>query len=232
MLLHCSNCLSDVFSPVKRGDYILCSNCGWVLDSPWGAGGRLETMPSIFPEDRKAEDRAHQAFATAIQDWLPIIRSDPEPRIYYIESPDADLRAMRPTEVDQLLAQGEGQCIEFKTSFGEEREALESICSFLNADGGHVLLGVRDDREIVGVTLGAKKLEELAAKIKRLFDPQAEVAIHKVEMNDKTVVVLAVPDGHRRNVYFLDGRAWIRVGSTNTKMTAHQIQARYLEPRE
>ena len=35
-----------------------------------------------------------------------------------------------------MVAQGEGQRIEFKTSLAEENEAIISLCAFAHADGG------------------------------------------------------------------------------------------------
>ena len=55
----------------------------------------------------------------------------------------------------QLLSKiesGEGQHVEFKTSFAEQNEAIKSLCAFTQADGGSVFFGVNDYGDIVGVT--------------------------------------------------------------------------------
>lgn len=50
-----------------------------------------------------------------------------------------------------LTKQGEGNQIEYKTCREEVSESLyETVCSFLNHTGGHILMGVTDDGEIVG----------------------------------------------------------------------------------
>lgn len=59
---------------------------------------------------------------------------------------------------------GEGTTIEYKTCTEHISESLyETVCSFLNHSGGQVLVGVRDNGEIIGVN--AKKAETLKANI-------------------------------------------------------------------
>ena len=48
-------------------------------------------------------------------------------------------------DVQSLIALGESQTLEFKTSF--ERETIETLVAFANARGGVVIVGVADDAE-------------------------------------------------------------------------------------
>lgn len=52
---------------------------------------------------------------------------------------------MTKREISALLAQGESDSIEFKRSTGEMKEAMQTLCAFLNGSGGMVLFGVRPD---------------------------------------------------------------------------------------
>src|SRR5882757_8962396 len=55
-------------------------------------------------------------------------------------------------KVNELLKQGEGIEIEFKTArFDLNKDVFDSICGFLNRKGGHLLFGVNDNREVEGV---------------------------------------------------------------------------------
>lgn len=54
--------------------------------------------------------------------------------------------------ISQILAKGEGVAVEFKKAKNKLHESLfETICAFLNRNGGVVLLGVHDDKSIEGV---------------------------------------------------------------------------------
>lgn len=71
-------------------------------------------------------------------------------------------RRFKPVELDLALKQGEGQTIEFKSSFdydvkeGKQNpylqaEVLATIVAFLNSDGGTVFIGVDDTGAIRGI---------------------------------------------------------------------------------
>jgi ATP-dependent DNA helicase RecG len=44
--------------------------------------------------------------------------------------------------IDEIVAQGEGQHVEFKTSFNED--VIETLVAFANAKGGKVVVGISD----------------------------------------------------------------------------------------
>ena len=64
----------------------------------------------------------------------------------------------------KLSQKGEGTQIEYKTCTEQVSESLyETVCSFLNHSGGQILVGVKDDGEIIGVN--PDKAEKLKANI-------------------------------------------------------------------
>jgi len=63
---------------------------------------------------------------------------------------------MTPDRIKQLLAQGEGLTIEYKNCVNElSNSVFETVCSFSNRYGGHLILGVADDGSLVGVNKNA-----------------------------------------------------------------------------
>ncbi len=64
----------------------------------------------------------------------------------------------RPLDIAELIAAGESQTVEFKTSF--DRETIETLVAFANAQGGRVLIGVTDRGAIAGVTIGKETLNQ------------------------------------------------------------------------
>jgi ATP-dependent DNA helicase RecG len=59
---------------------------------------------------------------------------------------------MTSEQIKKLLAAGEGLTVEFKECVNElNNTVFETVCSFSNRYGGHLLLGVRDDGEVIGV---------------------------------------------------------------------------------
>ncbi len=55
-------------------------------------------------------------------------------------------------QIDSILQQGEGISVEYKRCSRQLPESFfETVCAFLNRDGGTILLGVTDDKIIEGV---------------------------------------------------------------------------------
>ena len=60
---------------------------------------------------------------------------------------------MRLNEVEKLVRKGESEVLEFKTSTANVKSAFETICAFLNAKGGTVLIGINNNGRIIGQTV-------------------------------------------------------------------------------
>ena len=120
--------------------------------------------------------------------------------------------SIRKTAIKNLLAQGEGLQIEFKTCRDTlNRDLFESVCAFLNRFGGDVLLGVRDDGEVVGVAPDAvERLKNdfvTALNNPQKINPPFYLTIDAVEIERKTVLHVFVPESsqvHRCNGHIFD----------------------------
>jgi ATP-dependent DNA helicase RecG len=65
---------------------------------------------------------------------------------------------MTPEGLRKLLSQGEGWDMEFKECVDAlSNSVFETVCSFSNRHGGHLLLGVDDDGRVLGVNRNAAK---------------------------------------------------------------------------
>lgn len=96
--------------------------------------------------------------------------------------------------IQSLIAQGESETLELKRSTAELKRAGETLCAFLNGEGGKVLIGVAPDGKLVGQDVADITLRDIAAMLGR-FEPPARVEMSRVEVgNGRQVVVLeAVP---------------------------------------
>ena len=64
--------------------------------------------------------------------------------------------------IEKLVKNGEGPCLEFKRSTGELKEALQTLCAFLNGDGGLVVVGVSPKGSIDGQQVSDKTLRDIS----------------------------------------------------------------------
>lgn len=127
--------------------------------------------------------------------------------------------------VDQFIKlsqEGEGTRIEYKTCTEQISESLyESVCSFLNHSGGHILVGVKNDGEITGVNpdkAGMLKANIITSlKNQKQFLPCPYFTPQILEVKGKVVLLLDIPCGHY--VYRYNGRYWDRNGDADIDVT-------------
>jgi ATP-dependent DNA helicase recG len=68
-------------------------------------------------------------------------------------------------EIKHLIQNGEKIDVEFKKSKNAlTKDVFDTVCSFNNRNGGHILLDVNDKREIVGVSKD-KVIKEFTTEI-------------------------------------------------------------------
>lgn len=125
--------------------------------------------------------------------------------------------------ISELLRDDETENVEFKTSLSEMDEILKTISAFSNKRGGTILVGVTNDRNVVGVDIGRNTLERLANNIRRETDPQIFPSVGYSEQEGKTIISIEVSESTSKPVFYRD-KAYIRVGRTNQKLSSTEIR--------
>jgi ATP-dependent DNA helicase RecG len=95
-------------------------------------------------------------------------------------------------DVAALVKRGEGEAPEFKRSTGELREAMQTLCAFLNGSRGTVLFGVRPEGTLEGQDVSDKAIREIAQAAARL-EPPAQVSIERIKVKEGREIVAASP---------------------------------------
>lgn len=129
--------------------------------------------------------------------------------------------------LQSLIAQGESETLELKRSTGELKRAGETLCAFLNGEGGKVLIGVGPDGRLVGQDVADITLRDIAAMLGR-FEPPARIEMSRVDVgNARQVIVLEAAPSRQFGPFVFEGKPYKRVGSTTTSM-AQEEYARLL----
>ncbi|MBI5447469.1 MAG: putative DNA binding domain-containing protein [Gammaproteobacteria bacterium] len=126
------------------------------------------------------------------------------------------------SQVKALIQQGESHNLEFKKSTTQLKPACETICAFLNTKGGTVLIGVKDDGQIIGQHLTDNTRQEIAREIKKIEPPSNEqINIDYVLFDDNKFVIVidVIAGGHAPYTY--DGRPYVRIESSTGLMSQH-----------
>ena len=121
--------------------------------------------------------------------------------------------------VTELIAEKESGRVEFKETTGQLERGMETLCAFLNGEGGTVLFGVTDKGKIIGQEVSDKTRRDIADAINRL-EPIASVQSSYVPLPDseKKIIVLHVENARIERPFSYKGRPYMRIESVTTTM--------------
>ncbi len=104
---------------------------------------------------------------------------------------------------------GEKHIIEYKRQWDDEW--LKWLCSFANADGGTLYIGISDKQHIIGVDNSKKLMEDIPNKIVSKLGIYPDVRL--LEEDGKEIIEIEVAPSQES--VLLDGVLYKRVGATN-----------------
>ena len=118
---------------------------------------------------------------------------------------------MTAEELRALIAQGEGEALEFKRSVAEMDKVVEVVAAFANTRGGTALIGVHQDGRIDGVEVGQTTRERIASRITANTAPTVYPSVEHVTVEGRVVVVIAVAESENKP-HMAFGRAFKQIG--------------------
>ena len=116
--------------------------------------------------------------------------------------------------INILLNTLENDKIEFKESLSLWKEIIETVSAFSNHKGGIILIGVKDNGSIIGLTIGKSTIEDITNKIKLNTEPSILPIITWQEIDNKTIIIIEVQEAKLKPVRAF-GKSYKRVGKTN-----------------
>lgn len=135
-----------------------------------------------------------------------------------------EITQMTIDEIKKLIQNGEKIDVEFKESRNAlTKDVFDTVCSFNNRNGGHILLGVDDNREIIGVNEDKvnKIIKEFTTSINnsQKMYPPLYLLPEVFEIDGKKVIYIQVPEGYQ--VCRHNGRIWDRSYEGDINITDH-----------
>ena len=135
---------------------------------------------------------------------------------------------MKFEQISKLVASGESETLEFKSTTGTRREAAATICAMLNQRGGNVLFGVTPESRVTGQQVNERTLEEISAEIQRI-DPPAFPEIERIPISDGLEVVAIHVNPGSSPPYQYRGTPYRRVGNTTQAMSTDEYNRMLFE---
>lgn len=123
-----------------------------------------------------------------------------------------------------LISKGENEQLEFKIDL-EEKSVAKTICSFLNGNGGRIIIGVSDNGKITGVQ-NIESVEKLENRIRKFIVnnivPEAPITTSIEFLDKKRILIIKVNAGSKQP-YIYDGNIFYRKMDQTYKATSKQI---------
>ena len=125
--------------------------------------------------------------------------------------------------IEQLITQGEHEHQDFKYQITDARKIARSISAFANNSGGHLLVGVKDNGSIVGVSSDEEiYMIEQAAQI--YCQPEQQVKFEVFRVAGKNVLKVDIDEAKTKPVKAPDDnghwRTYYRVADENVLATS------------
>ena len=123
---------------------------------------------------------------------------------------------MNKKELKFLISEGEGYNLEFKETFSSE--LAKEICAFANANGGKIILGITDKKQIKGIEI-TNRLKSQIYDLCRNLDPKLGVTLDEIE----NILIIDVQEGTNKP-YSANGKFFMRQGTNSQQLTREEIR--------
>ena len=126
-------------------------------------------------------------------------------------------------ELKKLIADDEGETVEVKETTGQRVDACETLCAFLNKDGGTVVFGVTKKGKLTGQLMADTTKRDLFEVFQK-FEPAADIEVSYVPVDETHTAIVCHVDGGNRKPYIYDGKPYKRVQSSTTVMSQEEYE--------
>jgi ATP-dependent DNA helicase RecG len=119
------------------------------------------------------------------------------------------------SNIELLIQTGEGYHLEFKENV--DKSIVKEVCAFANADGGTILIGITDARQLKPLNIDNRLLSQVQDTINQI-EPKIQVNINPIN----GILVIEVPRGSSKPYACSDG-FFMRSGANSQKLTRNEI---------
>jgi predicted HTH transcriptional regulator len=135
---------------------------------------------------------------------------------------------MERNEILKLIQNGEGQKLDFKETISSKQKIARTIVSFANSEGGKLLIGIKDNKTIVGIDAESEKYM-IDSAIKDFCKPMIVYEFEDIEIENKTILIVNIHKSIKNIFYALDDNekwiAYIRIGDQSMKTSYLWVNA-------
>ena len=127
--------------------------------------------------------------------------------------------------LEHLIAEGEHIHQDFKFEISSARKIAKSLSAFANTDGGRLLIGVKDNGKIAGVS-SDEELYMIEAAADVYCSPKVNFEVEQIQVDGMTVLNVWIPEVKEKPIYARDeqGKSWAYVRIADENILANVVQ--------
>jgi predicted HTH transcriptional regulator len=134
----------------------------------------------------------------------------------------------------ELIAQGEGTNLEFKSTIDSAWKIARTLAAFANTSGGTLLIGVTDEGSICGVESELSEMQKIEAAAEQYCVPPLSVIYRSVNAGGKLVLLINVAESTAKPHRTLDAQGnsavYVRAHDQNVPAGKPAVRALEYEP--
>jgi len=129
--------------------------------------------------------------------------------------------------LSETIEKGEDTFTEFKEEKAHSDDLAAEIVAFANTEGGKILLGISDKKEVRGVSNPDKEMLRVENVSRNNCEPPLTVNIEKIKINNEIVLGVYIPKGPERPYRTNRGVYYIRTSSGKRQATREELLRLY-----
>lgn len=132
-------------------------------------------------------------------------------------------------ELYKLVAEGEGQHLEFKHKVAHPEKVVREMIAFANSEGGTILIGVDDNHELVGLKYPDEELLSLNESLQKFVKQKFIFHDSLIKLSEKkSVLRVDIPPSEKPPIYFwvseTEKESYVRVNDMSIKASDEMIE--------
>jgi ATP-dependent DNA helicase RecG len=128
-----------------------------------------------------------------------------------------------------LIEKGEDAFTQFKVKIDRSESLAKEMVAFANSEGGNIIIGVADDKNIVGI----QDIGALNQLISNTSTENCVPPIHTISQNliidQKLIVIISVPQSNQKPYRTKTGEYLIKSGADKRQMSTQELQRTVLQ---
>lgn len=126
--------------------------------------------------------------------------------------------------IKNLIAEGEGQRLDFKYHIASAAKIAKTLVAFANTDGGTLLIGVKDNGNIIGVE-SEEEIFMIEMAAEQYCKPKVNIEMSSWEVDGKIVLEVYVLPSAEKPHYAKDetGKWWVYVRRADENLLANKV---------